>query len=1381
MYAVARILAARIARVCSFTLLTVLACGNVFAAGAVFAPGSEAIVLSGHVSPALARAATQGAEADTELSLTLTLRRDDEDGFQTYLHDVYDAHSPSYRQFLSPSDVADRFGPSQDTLDRVSNYFSSAGLQVIDAPANRMTLELRGFRSTVERALSVRVNAYHLDDRKFYANDRDPSLPGDIAASVQSISGLTNFATPRPMLDSLPDNPPNRALWYALCANEAINGSPINGGIGGGTLIATIFNRIALSELILWYSVLDSLVNIAQASDLSSSGTGAQYAKCVNLYNKKHGYGVIGGADPPPPAWQGADGTGQTIGLLEFDNYRASDIVDFVAFAGQSSGPASNVSRVDVNGGAAIGPNENEVLLDIADVLTAAPGAKVIVFDGAPSTSYQAMLNAMINRNVDIISNSWAYCENQTTLADVQSIDTILQTAAASGISVLTGAGDHGSTCLDGSANVASVPATSPHITAVGGTSLQVGPGFTYLSEKWWDSSTSTPPGGQGGFGVSRFFARPSYQNGLTSAAGRSIPDVSADADPANGVMICQSDAGGCPTGALYGGTSSSAPAWAAFTALLNQTQGARLGFLNPQIYPFAATDSFHSPASMGSDFAHVGLGSPNLARLHMRLFGVTPGAVSSTVSLLQTFVPTTYSPPPGAGPLPALADGRTQTFVVVTLVDANGIPVGGKNVRLDASAGATARFNASVVSDASSGTAIFYLKDQTLETLSLKATDTTDNIVLAQTATVQYMPPVSTGGSIVALTGSATADSHDTDTITVTLQDANGLPSPGKQVVLSHSGSAVVSPSGTVSSDANGHAVFKVSDTVQESVIFNAVDHTDNDVPVPGTASVAFNGGGGDGCGITTYDGNTDVKAAPGFAMTPYATGFMPLVTNFGGLADGCRGASGLAFDAAGNLFVSDLHSGNVYKFTSGGGIAGPMTLLTPTPLGPGLESLTFGKDGKLYGAQNATTGNFFTGAVIEINPTSGALVRTVASSITCASFIATDPISGDLFVNDSCAGNGSENGSLWRIANPGGPTPTSSVYAASPGVNGGVSIAPGGTIYMISYHENGNAGGVVRIAGTSAATPGAMTTVAGITGPALGIDASGTRPNGDATSLTLAAAPGTDSLAPGIRAFDITTATASTAALVVQHGFANVQVTGPDGCQYASFAVAVYKITNANGSCPLTYDGPTLTVTPGALTTNPAQGSSQVFTATLHHATLAAGTAVYFRVDGVNSGLYKASIDGTGQATFKLTGVNAGTDTIKASTSLAGTTLTSNPASVTWTSGPHATFLSLDGGPSGAPAGASVTLVATLLDETTSPFAPVSGASVQFAVNGQSCTATTDANGIARCAIVVKPLGSFTLTATFGGNTSYSPSSDSTLFTTRDLIFADGFEGLR
>src|SRR5205085_415469 len=81
----------------------------------------------------------------------------------------------------------------------------------------------------------------------------------------------------------------------------------------------------------------------------------------------------------------------------------------------------------------------------------------------------------------------------------------------------------------------------------------------------------SIPPTGQGGFGISRFFGRPAYQNGFTTSPMRSIPDMAVNADPANGIEICQADAGGCPTGASYGGTSLAAPVWAALVALLNQ------------------------------------------------------------------------------------------------------------------------------------------------------------------------------------------------------------------------------------------------------------------------------------------------------------------------------------------------------------------------------------------------------------------------------------------------------------------------------------------------------------------------------------------------------------------------------------------------------------------------------------------------------------------------------------------------------------------------------------------------------------------------------------------------------------------------------------------
>ena len=184
------------------------------------------------------------------------------------------------------------------------------------------------------------------------------------------------------------------------------------------------------------------------------------------------------------------DGTGQTVALVEFDSFVSTDVSNYLALLGLEPTLINNLSKVDVNGGVAPGTNQDEVLLDIDAVLTVAPGASIVVYD-APFDgrgSFQAVLNQMLDNNkITIISNSWAYCEDQTTLADVQSIDTIFQNAAASDITVFNGAGDSGSTCLDGTANTISVPADSPNATAVGGSSLTTGPGNVYQSETWWN------------------------------------------------------------------------------------------------------------------------------------------------------------------------------------------------------------------------------------------------------------------------------------------------------------------------------------------------------------------------------------------------------------------------------------------------------------------------------------------------------------------------------------------------------------------------------------------------------------------------------------------------------------------------------------------------------------------------------------------------------------------------------------------------------------------------------------------------------------------------------------------------------------------------------
>ena len=124
-----------------------------------------------------------------------------------------------------------------------------------------------------------------------------------------------------------------------------------------------------------------------------------------------------------------------------------------------------------------------------------------------------------------------------------------------------------------------------------------------YGGESAWNEFNSFGLGTSTGGGVSALYDRPSYQNGLpdnfptllgstVKADGRMTPDVSFNSAIMGGVLAPLSflGPGGSsnppfPQWAVFGGTSASAPAWAAIIALLNQANNRPVGFINPAIY----------------------------------------------------------------------------------------------------------------------------------------------------------------------------------------------------------------------------------------------------------------------------------------------------------------------------------------------------------------------------------------------------------------------------------------------------------------------------------------------------------------------------------------------------------------------------------------------------------------------------------------------------------------------------------------------------------------------------------------------------------------------------------------------------------------------------
>ena len=1234
----------------------------------------------------------------------------------------YDPTSPTHRRFLKQSEIAERFGPSRKAYNEVLGYLRKHGFKLVEGSANRQTLTVRGTRAQAEQTFGVLIRDYSIGDAAFYANDRDPAFPKTLSSDVLSISGMSSLAKPEHSTADQLD---------LICDIH----SAAEGGFFASTVLAAavgIAPPVGIGAIVAFF-IADELVDY-----LCFMGVDYLHHHPPNRSPYDHPAGA-------------PDGTGQTIGLLEFDTFNPSDVRDYISLVDSAKGtiaPLGNLSAVPVNGGVSTpGAGQVEVLLDIAAAMVIAPGARVVVYHApfsGQATSYATLFSAMINDGVTVISNSWTSCEDQVTLADVQGIEAVLQTAAASGISVFNASGDSGSTCLDGSPNTAGVPATSPSATAVGGTTLKVAAGLTYGSETWWDGTNSTPPTGQGGFGVSRFFARPAYQDGLNPAAMRSIPDVSASADPANGgVQFCQASRGGCPTGLLTGGTSLAAPIWAAFTAQLNQAQGHNLGALNPQLYPLANTDAFHNASSMGSDFAHVGLGSPNLNALNRLLSGGSvglPDAARSQVSPLLLAAPSAiYAHFDANGVLQGVgvpADGISKNGVLVRLLDASGNTVSGKTVTLTANGGNAVVTPASGVTTVSNGAVVFEVTESHARDGDLHGDGYHRRHRVAQTATITFGVPPATSAGISANPPNVQANGSSTAVITVTLRDNLSRPTPGKLIRLSQgSGHSVITGPNPPVTDANGVITFTATNLVNETVTYRAVDVNDGDLPIPGNPQVTFSNGSGSACGQTGTP-----TAGTGFVLTPFATGFNAGNFFFGGVNwNGCQGAQNPAFDLAGSAFISDFKAGNLYQLGSTGGAISSSNLfatLAPTLAGP-----VFGKDGRLYAPLLSSGGGLGGGSVMELDPATGTLLRTVVSGLTCPSSLAVDPISGDLFFDNQCFNAGFNNANIFRIQNPASASPTVVPYVTLPASpNALMAFAPNGSLYVVSGYGSAPTVPVLRVAGTNSATPGAITDTGVRSDYSLAVGE--VLSNGEAKSLIVH--QGFD-----LKLIDI----ATKAETVLASGGMVAGTSGPDGCLYMTTGDTVYKLSNSGGGCTFaaTSPSPSLSLALAAGSPNPVQGGAQSIVASLRNVPAPADTPVLFSVLGTNSLSKLVRADANGLATLNYTATLPGLDTIRATATVAGTMLTSNRIELNWAAGRHVTFLSLNRSPRGGPPNSPFNVVASLTDMFDANARSGANQTIGFALGSSTCTATTGPTGLASCELTPQAIGPSTLTAQF------------------------------
>jgi len=189
--------------------------------------------------------------------------------------------------------------------------------------------------------------------------------------------------------------------------------------------------------------------------------------------------------------------------------------------------------------------------------------------------------------------------------------------AIAHGGTILASSGDYGATNLTTFTEptpMASYPASSPLVLAVGGTQGKSANGLWHLPGKYggeqvWNEITPTifPGAGASGGAPSTVFPTPAWQQGLTGYSTRAEPDVAYNAAVNGGVIIVFGGRHG-----VVGGTSAGAPQWAAIVALANELRGRQakppLGLVAPALYALARDTRLYHP-----DFHDIVIGEKAL------------------------------------------------------------------------------------------------------------------------------------------------------------------------------------------------------------------------------------------------------------------------------------------------------------------------------------------------------------------------------------------------------------------------------------------------------------------------------------------------------------------------------------------------------------------------------------------------------------------------------------------------------------------------------------------------------------------------------------------------------------------------------------------------
>jgi subtilase family serine protease len=185
--------------------------------------------------------------ATQSMHIDMVLAVRDQAGLDRFLQEIYDPSSASYRHFLTVEQFTERFGPTQQDYDALIRFARANGFSVIRASRDAMDVQLQGSVADIETAFHLTMGLYHdpVENRDFYAPDREPTV--DLPFQLWHITGLDNYAIPRPELVRRPSGmkPP---ATTGSCPGASFCGSDMRAAYYEGTALTGKGQTIGLLE-----------------------------------------------------------------------------------------------------------------------------------------------------------------------------------------------------------------------------------------------------------------------------------------------------------------------------------------------------------------------------------------------------------------------------------------------------------------------------------------------------------------------------------------------------------------------------------------------------------------------------------------------------------------------------------------------------------------------------------------------------------------------------------------------------------------------------------------------------------------------------------------------------------------------------------------------------------------------------------------------------------------------------------------------------------------------------------------------------------------------------------------------------------------------------